>query len=1300
MITSTVGALEVVNIATHPDYVDGDTFASLTVRDGFGGNANADSPVSSMGHDDLRLVDASEFLGDLTLGSDTRVQDLDTLLATGGGDVSFYGQLTGAETAQAYSVTTGEGDDVVDLELSGDALDYAGSSVDVSTGDGEDDIDLFFTADGDDTGGDNEQLNQVILDGVSVDGGDDDDHITVDGIGNANIHGGDGNDVIKTAGSPGPVDGIPDGSNAVWAFNFDPDRVTADGGLGAIDPDELPGVGLDLAFLADATITVVFSGAGDDGSWGDLADGGGVMSIDEAAQSPNSARTLGENGYQASFTIGDLINGNNFFGDQRDVNAAVIAAIENDPILSELLTAELGPNNTLIVKAKDSGAFDNQDLRINVEQAGYDSSTASAILDEAQTLFNDSTLTIADLFGSGSPSDGDAYEGPGGLNNSPASSDAADEWYDGLSVKQDTGEFNSTDINVGNGINNLHTAGTASTAETDNTINGGNDDDLIVMSTDGVGGPLGVPDFETNFGTNNRFLNGASNETIVSDGDNFGYDTIMNFTTAGPMEKLITTLNLNIVEINEKQPGRPDTDVPAVPATTEQFTLRVTPADANNLTSDPITVTFEGDTVTIPAGASLSDVTDAFVADIGTSSGYTVSVDPSDPQLLIFTHDTPGDQTTLASSAFSPNLFTDLNGVVEFTGAESGEPDTNTNNGEDEIAATVLPAQNEIFCAEFHEATEDGVYTFAGQSVTVNAGDSGADIAQAFLNGGDLDGWVATADPGTPEVVTVQFASNSGEANDGVNTLVFDGVTIDFMNGNSGSGFTTLDPVDIANEIINSYNRERAETSMVNNGGGSLTFTEHCAMIPDVVPLISWISTTLILSNDCLCQSTLLSRRHLVKPLIPRRFSSRPKMRPFRVVSITPFRISTLPGLFTGDVNIERDVLASDIHHGLDFLDFTYYLTSIEDTSDNPPGSDSSASNAPIEVELDYNENNTLGGEGDGSPDPDVEANEVAVVRMADDTGDGETFANISASDVQTLFNTGAGDDGFGTGDDVYGNLDAADFDVETYDKVTEPEALIGDAKAIFAVENGANEGEYKYFELTWSGDEDSDSGDVVSAREIGGQDFGASLTDLDDVNLVGSSEHADLDLTDQLPPGACKPDSGDPWPHDCKVKAPGTLPGAFLFKMGGVYKPPEHQPYKQGGPHGQDHHRWKNLRRRRPVRRCQAADREYPGRGPADRAAGAGPDHRENRPQGVCPVPSVCHAAGCLTTGRVTEIDTDGGQMANWVTLSAKQHRNSRFWGARYHAPHGGVQAGADPQGRTAAGGGPVRSGLCRNPG
>ncbi|MFP7675700.1 DUF4214 domain-containing protein [Marivita sp. S0852] len=517
-ITSTGDELREVYIATDAMFASGETFASLTVRNGFDQNDNVDAAgafVDNAENGDLELINADAFLGDLTLGdldaanNAGRVTNADTITAQGGGDVELGLLLDGNEVDQAYSVTTGGGNDTIDMLIDGDALDFAGSSVNISTGGGDDNVLIDFNLQ--DDLGQNEQLNQAILDNVLVETGAGNDTITIDDdafgqdIGNANIRAGEGNDTVYTDGAANPV-----GQNAVWAFNFDNVRADAQaGGLGGSAPDDLPGVQTSLAYVGGATVTVTLSGAG----LADLTAGGGVMAVAAAGA------IAGDDGYEATSTIESLINGNEYYGDQRDVNAAVIDAINNDDVLGKLLVASMGADNTVVVASLTSGNFAAIDLRVDIDQRDADTdSYANAVLSEAQQVFSNSDLTLTNLWGTATFATPASYQAtaPGAnLTTSPT----ANAWYDGLSV---AGGANSAD-------DNLHTAGTASIYEQDNDIDGGAGDDVIVLSTDAIAD--GVTPFTVS--SNNALMNGASNQTIVLTGANFGDDTVMNFTTSG-----------------------------------------------------------------------------------------------------------------------------------------------------------------------------------------------------------------------------------------------------------------------------------------------------------------------------------------------------------------------------------------------------------------------------------------------------------------------------------------------------------------------------------------------------------------------------------------------------------------------------------------------------------------------------------------------------------------------------------------------------------------------------------------------
>ncbi len=808
-IQSTLGALDVVNIATDPMFAQGETFASLEVREGFGGT--------------LSLINADAFLGDLTLNG---VVNADTITAQGGGDVTLGLNYNGTETDTAYSVTTGGGDDTIFATIDGDALDYANSSFNVSTGGGNDSVVVNMNVGFD--GVTDDELNQAILDNVLIETGDDDDFVDLNGTGVANINTGSGDDTIFTDGNA-VSESTFSTANSVWAFNFDAVRADANGFIGNFAPDDLPGEQTSLAYLGGATVTVTLSGAGT----GSLFSGGGVMSLGEAIDS--------ENGYEASVEIDSLINGNQFYGDQRDVNAAIMEAINDDPILSQLLTVSMGSNNTLVIASTTSGSFAAEDLRIDIAQADQPTTAAwTSVQTEARSLFSNSALVVNSVTSANAPT-----------GNDLTSSDTADAWFDGLSV---AGDGNSTTTAVGEGESNLHTFGGRSFDEVDTVINGGAGDDLIVLSTNaGTGFPQPFT-----VSSNNALLNGASNETVVMTGSNFGNDTVMNFTTAGDPEE--------------------------VPVDTATYNLR------------------DGVTVVAPVG------------------GTSVAV---------------------------------ISGVLS--------------DGTDlEIPLT------------------DGI---SGAAII-------AEIVSG-INAAPLSNFTAVQDAGDGTILTLT-------AND---PSVVAAVDFDVVDRDAGG---------VAGATFSAAALSEDGTTGVVNAADAATIN-----------------------------------------------------------------------FFT-------------IELGTDFLDFTAYLTSEASVSGSP------ASETLIDVTLDYNETNSLGGTGDGSGNANVQANEVVAVRF-DNTGDaGETFAAMSAANVAALFGTST----IGT-DNAYGDLAQSSFDVLINQSSN---ALVGGvAKAVMMIENADNLGEYKVFELSWNGAATTQASANVTANALGSLDFGTSLTGMDDVNLVGSDDYADL---------------------------------------------------------------------------------------------------------------------------------------------------------------------------------------------
>jgi hypothetical protein len=340
--------LENVYISTHEDYVDGETFASLTVRDGFVNQLSVD------------LVDADDFLGDLTLGSDTPVNDLIVLEARGGGDVNFTGLVDGttaglddvlANDDRAYTYTTGSGDDTFDVTLDGDAVDAGGESgldadaaVDgpesfaISTGSGDDDVEITSVAGV-------SQRTMFILDNLSIETGAGEDRVTINGYERFNIETEAGDDYVEIT-SVDPLDG----ATGVWNF----------GATTGVQPfvDRV---------LYKAELTVNFAG------------------------------------FESSVTV-DTDAAGNFVADQETINAAIIDAIDASPVLTELLEYDLGSSDQFLRITSD---FDGaNELSIDLFQptlVDADAADGEVVLSSGdltairQGIIDTTGLTSADL---------------------------------------------------------------------------------------------------------------------------------------------------------------------------------------------------------------------------------------------------------------------------------------------------------------------------------------------------------------------------------------------------------------------------------------------------------------------------------------------------------------------------------------------------------------------------------------------------------------------------------------------------------------------------------------------------------------------------------------------------------------------------------------------------------------------------------------------------------------------------------------------------------------------------------------
>ncbi|GAA3588945.1 DUF4214 domain-containing protein [Marinobacter xestospongiae] len=190
----------------------------------------------------------------------------------------------------------------------------------------------------------------------------------------------------------------------------------------------------------------------------------------------------------------------------------------------------------------------------------------------------------------------------------------------------------------------------------------------------------------------------------------------------------------------------------------------------------------------------------------------------------------------------------------------------------------------------------------------------------------------------------------------------------------------------------------------------------------------------------------------------------------------------------------DDDGVAGVNQNGVDFINFTSYLTTEIDASGS--GAGNSANPAPVEFEA------------AGS----INGNTVSIITFAGDGGNAQqTWDNLSASNLVALLN---GTAAFGDAANTAA-FDAYDADNgETNMGSGAIGAIIGNTNNhIFMVENDANDGEYKIFHVTSTRVADADAGSFnTSAQLVGTVDLGASLStnELDmELSLVGSAEWA-----------------------------------------------------------------------------------------------------------------------------------------------------------------------------------------------
>jgi hypothetical protein len=306
-IDTTGKALEEIYISTHDDYVDGDSFASLTIRNDF------DSTPT--------LVDADDFLGDLTMGSSLDLfANIRTMTATGGGDVEYWAEVGTSPLASlgnlAFTATTAGGDDTIYVEVGG------GAQMIVTTGAGDDTV--IASVNGS-TNSDSTQ-SAITINSAS---GNNTVELSSTGTRDADVTTGGGTDTV-TGGGTDLTASTGAGNDVIYAENT---GVWADA---SIQADEwVEGVG---SLFTNGIVTI----------------NGSDVSADQLLYGREVQVTLGAPGNVANpFVVGfeatESITaaGGGFITSERDLYEAIARAINTDPVLSKLAEASVDSNGQL-----------------------------------------------------------------------------------------------------------------------------------------------------------------------------------------------------------------------------------------------------------------------------------------------------------------------------------------------------------------------------------------------------------------------------------------------------------------------------------------------------------------------------------------------------------------------------------------------------------------------------------------------------------------------------------------------------------------------------------------------------------------------------------------------------------------------------------------------------------------------------------------------------------------------------------------------------------------------------------------
>ncbi|MDV2079928.1 DUF4214 domain-containing protein [Marinobacter xestospongiae] len=489
-----LNTLEVINLTGDADYfhVGEEQSAALNDQEGavLAGKENA-------GITDVRFFNASQFNQNVKLNAEVTSNVIARDLNRVDGDNDA------AADNVTYTYNLGGGNNDLFLSFSESVIAHEDAALSIVSGNGSDQIHLVIDNDGDAAPG-NWYSNQKDQKNIAVNTGSGDDTVWTEGNGDATILTVAGDDTVYSDNSGSKYDnvayalgtadadefaalaqsiGTENGQiHGHWVFNTETGQEDVQDLLGG-SGSPLPGTTGESGpyFLYGSKLTVTFSGAS--------AAGAGLTNATAAAF---------DNGFEVTV---DVPTESDFTATERHINQAIKNAINNDDVLNKMLVAIDGPNDTLIVRSLVDGIFDADDLNIRLEAGTLPA--AGSEFDRVQTAwedFNDNS-GIADI----------ANSDLNGQVDDVVDSANVDGHYEGLSTLDNAGNPTANSGTAVQGtLNGQTVTGTDSVEQSNNVINVGTGQDVIVLGTQA-----------------------DSNDTLVYTGYNNGENSVLNFAEAG-----------------------------------------------------------------------------------------------------------------------------------------------------------------------------------------------------------------------------------------------------------------------------------------------------------------------------------------------------------------------------------------------------------------------------------------------------------------------------------------------------------------------------------------------------------------------------------------------------------------------------------------------------------------------------------------------------------------------------------------------------------------------------------------------